>query len=185
MTDTEYPEWYLELKRNNPGPNLNQHIERGTIEEFCGRFDLSKEKAAWEIKRCKLWGFFVSGTFPAQIERFSCAKAPQQLPMQEFERYAAIIAEEREKQEMPPQHPVYYMNKRHLAYSSELEAAVSCWLALFADAPHGKVASHTATKVIDWLGKNRPKLDGTKRKRIATILTPDSRKSGGAPPMPE
>lgn len=76
------------------------------------------------------------------------------------------------------------MNKRHPAFTSELEAAVSCWQALFADAPPGKVATHTKSKATSWLKQNRPTLDKSQRGKDCNRLDTRFKEKGGAPPTP-
>lgn len=171
------PDWYQEIALATPD-NSEPYYQTATLEEFCGRFDLTHGKALSEIRRCNLWGCG-KPLFPLR------GANPYLVPLPAFDRYAAIIETEQQTTEPPRGHLDLYMNKRHPAFTSELEAAVSCWQALFADAPPGKVATHTKSKATSWLKQNRPTLDKSQRERIATVLTPDSKKKGGAPPTPE
>ena len=176
FTTVDRPDWFIKLKNETPDDE-NPYYPMATLEEFCGRFDLATGKALSEIRRCKLWNCGKS----ARLFKKDATDNPYLIPLPEFDRYAAIIAAE--KQDAPPPlHAILYMDKRHLAFTSELEAAVSCWLALFADAPPGKIATHTKGKALKWLEQNRPKLDKSYRERIATVLTPDSKKKGGCTP---
>ena len=161
-----------------------------TLDDVVFRYGfVSREEAIYELKK-----FFHATGKKDELKPYRFLKDSQgraSFPslrheyIEEFEKYRASIAQENQVNEPSPKHPTLYMTKGHPAYSSELEAAVSCWLALFADASPGKVATHTKPKALSWLAKNRPKLDESQHKRIATVLTPDSRKAGGAPPTPE
>ncbi len=85
------PEWYLELKSKTP-PGEQPVYGTLTLAEFCGRFDLTENKALWEVKRCKLWGcgkpLLILRSKHAQSE------APYTIPEKEADRYAEIIAAE-------------------------------------------------------------------------------------------
>ncbi|EKD41715.1 MAG: hypothetical protein ACD_73C00564G0001 [uncultured bacterium] len=160
---------------------LQEFVNEYSLAEFAGKFGYTTEKALFEIKKHNVR----AGNWCEQEGiGFNVGKV-EYIPKAEVDRYAAIIAAEDQDND-PPQKPLpLYMKKRHPAFTSELEAAVSCWMALFADAPPGKVATHTKDKTITWLEQNRPKLDDSQRKRIATVLTPNSKKKGGAPTTPE
>lgn len=187
------PAWYQKLALATPD-NETPHYETASLSEFCGRFNLTEGKALSEIRRCKLWR--CGNETPVQIntaeiyarrrgEQIPEKERPYTIPLPEFDRYAAIIEAEKRESEPSPTHLALHMNKRHPAFSSELEAAVSCWMAIFADAPPGTVATHTKDKTLSWLTQNCPKLEESQHRRIATLLTPDVRKAGGAPPTPE
>lgn len=158
------------------------------LDEFQGKYGYSREKAIYELGKhgIKAWHKF-SGYKTLMLARVGSFldnenKQIISIPTEEVDRYAAIKANENEDVEPLQSQSIPYMNKRHPAYTSELEAAVSCWLSLFADAPHGKVASHTKAKAIAWLKENRPKLSLSQCSRIATVLTPVAKKDGGCPP---
>ncbi|MBK5277050.1 MAG: hypothetical protein JJE30_18645 [Desulfuromonadales bacterium] len=150
-----------------------------TFDEFLEKFGYTREKAIYEIKHHGIKASYTLPRLKTLLPFGGPYGHPSLIPRNEVERYAAIIAEN----ESPP---TQYMDKdRQPAFSSELEAAVSCWMALFSDATPAKVATHTREKAMSWLSKNRPELEESQHKRIATLLTPDARKSGGAPPATE
>lgn len=108
------PAWYRELEQKRI-ENRGVFYESGTIEEFCGRFDLSYGKALAEIRRCKLWNFGIGKRCktidyediyarlkPGYVEKPKPVEI-EYLPLPEFDRYAEIIAAEREKAPSTPE----------------------------------------------------------------------------------
>lgn len=78
----DVPGWFL------TSDGEYQDYETITLEEFCGRFDLTREKALWEIKRCKLWGCGKSVLFTVGV--YKSSDPPYIIPVPECEKYAAI-----------------------------------------------------------------------------------------------
>lgn len=170
-TDEEYSQEFDKMHdecRDKPYPVY-------TIDEFAGRFGYTIEKALYEIKRCNFHpDTQYSRSFPPRKVVYSF----------EVDRYAAILEAEKQQEEPPPCNSPPYMNRKHAAYSDELEAAVSCWLALYADAAPGTIRLIGRGKISKWLKDNRPKTVASKAAldRVITIVHPKENKGGGAKP---
>jgi len=84
--------------------------------------------------------------------------------------------------------PPYMIERGNENFSSELEAAVSASLALFYRGDRGKEPNMKSPKqqAIEWIKVNRPSIESEQAKeRIASLINPDSAKSGGAPKTPK
>ena len=120
----EEPEWYKQLLASTPEGESPEYVKIG-LDEFCGRFDLTPGKAKAEIRRCQLWncGVHPFRNFPARLRMpDEIGKDPFQIPLPEADRYAAIIEAEKQQEAPPPCNSSPYTNKKHHAYSGELEA---------------------------------------------------------------
>ncbi len=74
-----------------------------------------------------------------------------------------------------------FMNSDHDWYSTELAYAVEVWMAIFANDEFEPRKSTTKQYAERWLRKNRPNLSDSAKDRIATLVNPDTAKSGGVP----
>jgi hypothetical protein len=169
----DYDQWEKNFPLNSDG---NHVVPYYTLEEFAGRFGYTIEKARYEIKWRGIHTtrqIFVKG-------------APLVIFDLEVDRYAAILEAEKQQEEPPPCNLPPYMNKKHAAYADELEAAVSCWLALYADAAPGTIRLIGRDEISKWLKENRPKAVVSKAAldRVVTIVNPKENKGGGAKPTP-
>ncbi len=185
-----YPEWFERLQQEQ-GLHGDEYpdYELITLAEFCGRFGLSENEALWKIKEYKLWGCGkprIQGNPFGIMARVGMRGDVYYIPLPEADRYAAILEAEKQQEEPPPCNSTPYMNKKHAAYSVELEAAVSCWLALFADAAPGTIRLIGRDEISKWLKENRPKAVESKAAldRVVTIVNPKENKGGGAKPTP-
>lgn len=75
--------------------------------------------------------------------------------------------------------PLPFLLDHHKHFAPELKIAVEAWLEIFADekTKHNKGVEPLLK---EWLKKHNHVLTATQIKRIATIITPESRKEGGA-----
>lgn len=100
MADWDYintPEWYERLKKEQGcGQNQIPHYEEITLGEFCGRFNLTPEKASWEIKSRKLWGY---DRYHSISLHGPMIPGEYHLPEPEADRYAAILEAEKQQPE--------------------------------------------------------------------------------------
>lgn len=79
------------------------------------------------------------------------------------------------KDALPP-----YLDRSHDYYSDALEAAVSVWVALYADGGFKKKSLAHKDQIKSWLKKHRPVIPSDNaRKGIATVVNPN--KKGGNP----
>lgn len=72
-----------------------------------------------------------------------------------------------------------FLNEQHKNFAPELKLAVAAWLELFAD-EKAKRNKGVEALLKEWLKKNHFTLTTTQIKRIATVITPENRKEGGA-----
>ena len=94
------PEWYRQLQASTPEGENPEYVKIG-LDEFCGRFDLTPGTAKAEIRRCKLLNCGVS---PLRVFKMPHERGQDdfKIPLPEADRYAAIIAAEKQQSE-PPQ----------------------------------------------------------------------------------
>lgn len=73
-----------------------------------------------------------------------------------------------------------YLDRSHYYYSDALEAAVSAWMALYADGGFKKRSLGGKAQIESWLKKHRPDIPSDyAREGIATVVNPN--KKGGNP----
>ena len=126
MADWDYnntPEWYEKLKKEQGcGQNQIPHYEEITLSEFCGRFNLTPEKASWEIKSRKLWGYdrYYSHSFHGPS-----IPGEYHLPEPEADRYAAILEAEKLATTQPIKHPC--LDSELEFHSKRLALALEAW----------------------------------------------------------
>lgn len=121
----DLPDWYDRLRQEQ---GLQEHegpkFEWLSLAEFCGRFDISKEKALYEIKRYKLWGC------GPNLFNIGAIKAGRSLdayivPEPEADRYAAILEAEKLATTPPIKHPC--LDPGHPFFAKELALALEAW----------------------------------------------------------
>lgn len=120
VTTVDQPDWLIKLESETPDVE-HPFYPKATLEEFCGRFDLTTGKALSEIRRCKLWDCGKSLHFFKK----DATDNPYLIPLPEFDRYAAIIEEENEVNQPPLTHPC--LDPIDDFYSEELALAIRAW----------------------------------------------------------
>jgi len=159
------PDWFQELKRNAPDERI--YYPFATLDEFCGRFNLTTGKALSEIRRCKLWncGKHSGKNFYARREGRK-EDETYYIHLPEFDRYAAIIAAEKPLE--PLTHPLF--DESDDFHSKRLSLAVRAWEYARSAKP---TKSNFSAKIDSFLDKQG--IEGNERKRIKEICNPSPR----------
>ena len=118
-------------------------------------------------------------------DAFVALNKPQSVPrgvhyvaQEEAERFSRKHAFTlRSSSETPP-----YLNPNHDFYSTELARAVKAWMAHFADGSFEPGKRTPRQHIERWLKARKPRLKNTAEQRIASLVNPDTKKSGGTPP---